>query len=86
MRGVGVACRPLTEILTRGRSLGTIGRDLIDPSDWWLRLHYGVSPDASLVWLRWVRHPARVTYWFARRVGAYARWCALRVRPDRSKA
>jgi hypothetical protein len=69
--------------VTRDRTLGAIARDLFAPSEWWLRLHYGAGPKRSLTPLRWVRHPARVTYWFARRVIAYVRWNVLRARHAR---
>jgi hypothetical protein len=70
LRGVGVACRPLSAILRRGRPVRDVCRDLFDPSDWWLRLYYGAGERSSLWWYRGVRHPLQVGYWLARRAGA----------------
>jgi len=79
MRGVGEACRPLAEIVRRGRAVREIAGDLFAPSDWWLRLHYGVRADRPLLWHRTLVHPGRVAYWLARRAVAYARWDARRL-------
>jgi hypothetical protein len=68
--GVGVACKPLSLIVDRRRPLADIYRDLFDPSDWWLRLYYGVDGDSSLWWYRRIRHPLKVGHWLARRAGA----------------
>jgi hypothetical protein len=70
LRGVGVVCKPLSAILTRNRPVRDIWRDLFDPSDWWLRVYYEVDRDSSLWWYRWVRHPAQVGFWLARRTVA----------------
>jgi hypothetical protein len=72
--GVGEACRPLAETLRRDRRVRAIAHDLFSPPEWWLRLHYGVAADQSLLWQRRVVHPGRVAYWIARRAMAYARW------------
>jgi len=72
--GVGVAGKPLTEIFRKGRPLGDVGRDIFHPSDWWLRLYYGVGSDRSLWWHRWVRHPLHLANWLARRSGSYVQW------------
>ena len=74
LSGVGVACKPLAEIFRRHRRLGDIGRDLFAPSDWWLRLHYGVDGTSSLGWQRVVQHPVRVGYWLTRRAAAQVQW------------
>ena len=74
MRGIGVAGRPLSESIRRGRPLRAICRDVLMPSEWWLRLHYGVSGSQPLGWHRWVVHPLHVGRSLARRAGAYARW------------
>jgi hypothetical protein len=74
LRGVGVACKPLAEILTHGRSPSGIFREIFDPSDWWLKLYYGLGDDQSLAWHRAVAHPLQVGRWLARRAGNYARW------------
>ena len=79
MRGVGEACRPLAEIVRRNRPVAAIAGDLLAPSDWWLRLHYGVPADRPLLWRRALVHPGRVAYWVARRAIAYARWDARRL-------
>ena len=56
----------LTEEL-RGNVYFPAGRELFTPSEWWLRLHYGVSEDSSLWWQRWVQHPLQVARWLTRR-------------------
>lgn len=40
-----------------GEGFWHIIRETLLPSDWWLRLRYGVSGERSLFWYRWVRHP-----------------------------
>jgi hypothetical protein len=81
MSGIGTACRPLTEIMSPGRPLRAMVRDVLAPSDWWLRLHYGVPGDSSLLAVRCARHPARVVHWVVRRFVAYTRWFARRLGP-----
>jgi hypothetical protein len=31
--------------------------DTFSPSEWWLRLHYGLDSAQPLFWYRWFRHP-----------------------------
>ncbi len=74
LRGVGVAAKPLNEIFARGRRAREIWRDVFDPSDWWLRLYYGLDDRAPLAWYRRVRHPVKVAGWLLRRGSAQVRW------------
>jgi Uncharacterised nucleotidyltransferase len=74
LSGVGVSCKPLADIFRRHRRLGDIGRDLFAPSDWWLRLHYGVDETLPLAWQRMVQHPLRVGYWLTRRAATQIQW------------
>jgi len=74
-QGVGIGFAPLATTLRLSR-LDDVWRGLLCPSDWWLRLYYGVRPTTSLFWYRWVRHPAHVGRWLARRVGIYSLWRA----------
>jgi hypothetical protein len=37
-----------------------IAADSFLPSDWWLRLYYGVGPSRTLFWHRWVWHPLAI--------------------------
>jgi hypothetical protein len=67
LRGVGISSKPLSEIIKRNRPLRSMARDLFDPSDWWLRLHYGLDDRAWLWWHRGVTHPLGVTQWLVRR-------------------
>jgi hypothetical protein len=67
VEGVGQLCRPLTAIAAPGRPLREVARELLLPSEWWLRLYYGVSGGAALRWQRWAGHPLRVGWWLARR-------------------
>jgi Uncharacterised nucleotidyltransferase len=74
LRGIGVSCKPLTEIVKLDRPVREIARDVFDPSDWWLRLYYGLGDEAPLRWHRWVTHPLRVGYWVRRRAMTSVRW------------
>lgn len=67
LRGVGRACKPLSEIFKPGRSVRDVWPDVFDPSDWWLRLYYGLDDRATLWWHRSVRHPVHVGRWLVRR-------------------
>jgi len=46
-------------------------KQLLSPSNWWLHLYYNVHPDKSLLWVKAVRHPARIVGWLFTR--AYSR-------------
>lgn len=56
-----------TALLTKG-TLRQKLRPMLSPSDWWLYLYYNVDPDKSLLWIKAVRHPLRVTNWLLRRL------------------
>ena len=66
--GTGVSILPLSTILHK--PLKERLTDLLYPSNWWLRLYYGVSPDNSLFLTRWLRHPWQVVVWVSRRLRA----------------
>lgn len=70
--GVGRAIRPLSQIRPGRRPVRDVYREILYPSDWWLRAHYGVPNDAPLAWCRWVRHPLRVSGWLLRRAQAWS--------------
>jgi hypothetical protein len=74
MSGIGISCRPLTEALRRHRAPRDIACDVFAPSEWWLRLYYGLDERAPLAWHRYLVHPVHVARWLARRAAAYARW------------
>jgi hypothetical protein len=38
-------------------------RDTFWPSEWWMRLYYGVGSARPLFWHRWVRHPLHILGW-----------------------
>ncbi len=42
------------------KGLGRILYDSFFPSEWWLRLHYGLDSAQSLFWYRWFRHPFHI--------------------------
>jgi hypothetical protein len=46
-----------------GKGYGRIFWDTFCPSEWWLRLYYGVGSARSLGWYRWVLHPLHVLIW-----------------------
>jgi len=62
-RGVGEGYRgwPTCPLAApdRGR-LDRYLRDTFHPPEWWLRLHYGLGPEGTLLWTRWCRHPGRI--------------------------
>jgi len=66
--GTGVSILPLSTILRE--PVKQRAKDLLFPSNWWLRLYYGISPDDSLFITRWVRHPWQVMVWVIRRIRA----------------
>lgn len=69
--GAGKMMRPLRCIVASGRPLIDVVRELFSPPAWWLHAYYGVPMGRSLVRVRLLDHPLRLT-----------RWAALRVRPD----
>ena len=45
----------------RDKGYMQILRDSLFPSEWWLRLYYGIGPHRSLLWPRWGKHPLHIT-------------------------
>jgi hypothetical protein len=43
--------------------------DTFFPSEWWLRLNYGLGSDQPLWWHRWVRHPLDILGWVKQLLG-----------------
>ena len=66
--GTGVNILPLSTILRKPAKQRV--KDLLCPSNWWLRLYYGISPDDGLLLTRWIRHPWQVMRWIIRRIRA----------------
>lgn len=66
--GVGQIMGSLTSILMDEKTLSQRLKQLLLPSDWWLFVYYNVHPDGSLLWIKLVRHPLRVSAWLTRRV------------------
>ncbi len=66
--GVGNGFPTLSSIDNSTGSLADKLNRLLNCSDWWRHIYYAVPPERSLALVRWVRHPARVLYWFARRL------------------
>lgn len=58
----------LRSVLARSRPLKERAQLLFRPSNWWLHLYYNVSPQKSLFWVKWLRHPMRVSNWLIRRL------------------
>jgi hypothetical protein len=48
---------PWQRLRANGQSWPQIIRRTFAPSDWWLRLHYGLNSAQPLGWYRWFRHP-----------------------------
>jgi hypothetical protein len=44
----------------REKGMRAIMYDTFWPSEWWVRLYYGVGSARSLFWYRWVRHPLHI--------------------------
>ena len=55
MSGAGSSYRPLKEIVRR-RPVRAALAELLVPSEWWLRLHYGAGSFLTIRWYRWVGH------------------------------
>jgi hypothetical protein len=51
--------------------------DTFRPSDWWLRLYYGVGTHRSLFWQRWVQHPLHILGFAARHFLKSRIFCSL---------
>ncbi len=66
--GVGQIMGSLRAALLGDKSLIEKMKPLLLPSDWWMHLYYNVSPNKSLLWIKLVRHPLRVSNWLLRRV------------------
>ena len=47
----------------RHKGYGGILRDSFYPSEWWLRLYYGLPSGPALWWGRWLRHPLHILGW-----------------------
>lgn len=69
--GTGISILPLSTILRKPVKQRI--SDLLYPSNWWLRLYYGIPPDDSLFLTRWIRHPLQVLMWVTRRLRASSR-------------
>jgi len=53
----------------RHKGYWRILQDSFFPSEWWLRLHYGLESESSLFWYRWVRHPLDILGWIKQLLG-----------------
>ena len=74
LRGAGISARPLSDIF-EGTSSVTAGlREVLHPTEWWLRLYYGIADTHSVRPYRVAWHPLRVGYWFARRTWQALSW------------
>ncbi|HYN89068.1 MAG TPA: hypothetical protein VER55_11080, partial [Ardenticatenaceae bacterium] len=47
----------------RAKGYARIVRESFVPSEWWLRMHYGLGTARPLFWYRWVRHPVEILGW-----------------------
>ncbi len=66
--GTGVTILPLSNILHQPVKQRV--KALLYPSNWWLRLYYGIPPESSLLFTRWLHHPMQVLRWISRRIRA----------------
>lgn len=68
MSGVGVIMGSFRSIMAEQTTFRGRLKALLFPSQWWLHLHYNVSPQKSLWLVRLFRHPTRVITWVLQRV------------------
>lgn len=68
LAGVGEIMQPLTTIFSAKSTLPEKLRLLLSPSDWWLHLYYGVKPNHSLSFVKFVRHPWTIFHWLLDRL------------------
>jgi hypothetical protein len=47
----------------RAKGSRRILQDTLFPSEWWLRLYYGLGSARPLFWYRWIVHPLRILRW-----------------------
>jgi hypothetical protein len=66
--GIGEGFPPLTTTLNRRVPLSSKLKDIFRCADWWSHIYYQVPPERSLFVVRYFRHPARVGFWFYRRI------------------
>jgi hypothetical protein len=66
--GTGISILPLTSLLNE--PLPKRIKGLLYPSNWWMRLYYGIPPGNSLLLTRWINHPIQVYKWVYRRMNA----------------
>jgi len=65
--GVGQIMGSLRSALLEKKSIIEKLKPLLLPSDWWMHLYYNIDPSKSLLWIKFVRHPLRVSNWLLRR-------------------
>jgi len=63
LQGVGEIMLPLSAIFSTNYSLSERLQLLLLPSDWWLHLYYGVKPQRRLLFVKFVRHPLKLSKW-----------------------
>ncbi len=68
MQGVGQIMKSFRTIVGADLSMLQRIKALLTPSDWWLHLHYNVSPHRSIWVVKFLRHPFRIMTWAAQRV------------------
>lgn len=68
INGVGEIMLPLTTIFSVQCGFFERLKLLFLPSDWWLHLYYGVQPNCSLLFVKLVRHPLKLSKWLLNRL------------------
>ena len=63
LAGAGIGMLPLREYSNPALSLKERIRQILFPSKWWQHVFYHVAPERSLIFTRYIRHPARVLNW-----------------------
>ena len=69
-RGVGRGFRPMSSVMAEQSPGLDKLRTLLNPSDWWMHVHYVVPPERNLGLVRYWKHPWQVVKWLARRYKA----------------
>ena len=65
--GAGEIAMSLRDITVSSVPVRTKLKLMFCPSDWWLHLFYGVAPEKSLFWAKYVNHPSAIIFMVIRR-------------------
>jgi hypothetical protein len=74
LEGVGENMEPVSLLFKK--RIGKLDKlvKILNPSEWWLHLHYGVPPGRSLWFTRLVTHPFYLGFWLIKRMASRLLW------------